>query len=90
MAENDELAPYEVFEGTAWEAGLLRSILDDNEIENIQNDRAQLPWNMFPVGSSTIKVFVAQKDFEKALKLVKEFTENMKQSAEFDPEDQTP
>jgi hypothetical protein len=74
----DELSPYEVFDGTAWEAGLLKSILEDNEIETILKDASFAPWNLFPVRSGTVKVFVAMKDFERAKTVVEEFIINMK------------
>jgi hypothetical protein len=74
----NELSPYEVFDGTAWEAGLLKSILEDNEIETILKDASFAPWNLYPVRSGTVKVFVALKDFEKAKIVVEEFMRNMK------------
>ena len=74
----DELAPYEVFDGTAWEAGLLKSILEDNEIETILKDSSFATWNLYPVRSGTVKVFVALKDFERAKIVVEEFISNMK------------
>jgi len=85
---NDMLSPYEVFEGTAWEAGLLKSILDDNEIENFIKDASRIPWNTFPVSASSVKVFVAKKDYEAAMGIVNEFRDNMKEEAEMDPEDE--
>jgi hypothetical protein len=74
----DELSPYEVFDGTAWEAGLLKSILEDNEIETILKDASFAPWNLYPVRAGTVKVFVAMKDFERAKTVVEEFINNMK------------
>jgi len=74
----EELSPYEVFDGTAWEAGLLKSILEDNEIEAILKDASFVAWNLFPVRSGTVKVFVALKDLERATIVVEEFIENMK------------
>jgi hypothetical protein len=74
----NELSPYEVFDGTAWEAGLLKSILEDNEIETILKDASFVPWNLYPVRSGTVKVFVALKDFERAKLVVEEFLKNMK------------
>jgi len=76
--ENDEsLSPYEVFEGTAWEAGLLKSILEDNEIEAILKDASFVPLNLYPVRSGTVKVFVPFKDLETARSIVEEFYTNM-------------
>lgn len=77
MDTNDELATYEVYDGTAWEIALLKSILDDNEIESIMREASSASWNMFPVRSGTVKIFVARKDFERAKALVDEFTANM-------------
>ena len=77
MAENDELAPYEVFDGTAWEAGLLKSILEDNEIEAFLKDTSMSPLNLYPVRSGSVKLFVARKDLESALSIVDEFYTNM-------------
>jgi hypothetical protein len=75
--EDKELTPYEVFEGTAWEAGLLKSILEDNEIETYVTEAYQLPWNNIPVKGAAAKVFVALKDFERAKAIVDEFYTNM-------------
>jgi hypothetical protein len=74
----DELSPYEVFEGTAWEAALLKSILEDNEIETILRDASFAPWNQFPERAGSVKAFVALKDYERAKLLVAEFYTNMK------------
>jgi hypothetical protein len=82
MEPTDELAPYEVFEGSAWEAGLLLSILDDNEIEAFQKDTSRIPWNTFPVASSAVKVFVAYRDFGAASAIVTEFRKNMQKEPE--------
>lgn len=78
MNQEDDLSPYEAFEGTAWEAGLLKSILDDNEIESILRDASFVPLNLFPVRSGSVKVFVAAKDIERARLIVEEFYQNMK------------
>lgn len=78
METENELSPYEVFEGTAWEAGLLKSILEDNEIETILREASFAPWNLFPARAGSVKVFVASGDFERAQLLVVEFNKNMK------------
>ncbi|MDO9256205.1 MAG: DUF2007 domain-containing protein [Bacteroidales bacterium] len=75
--EDKDLAPYEVFEGSAWEAGLLKSILEDNDIETITQQAAALPIMIWPTEAATIKVFVAFKDFEQAKAIVDEFYTNM-------------
>ncbi len=75
--EDKDLTPYEVFEGSAWEAGLLQSILEDNEIETYVTEAYSLPWNTLPVKGAAAKVFVALKDLEQAKSIVEEFYSNM-------------
>lgn len=75
--EDKSLSPYEVFEGTAWEAGLLKSILEDNDIETILEQITAFPWNSFPTTGASSKVFVALKDMEQAKAIVDEFYTNM-------------
>jgi len=86
MQEYDPLSPFEVFDGTAWEAGLLKSILDDNEIESILKDVSFLPWNAVSVRSTSMKIFVAYRDLEKAKLIVDEFNMNMKRENPEAPE----
>jgi len=75
--EDKSLTPYEVFEGSAWEADLLKSILEDNDIETIMQQTSALPINIWPTEAATMKVFVALKDFEQAKDIVEEFYTNM-------------
>jgi hypothetical protein len=75
--EDKDLTPYEVYEGSAWEAGLLKSILEDNDIETYMTQDYQLPWNNIPVKGAAAKVFVALKDLEQAKAIVDEFYTNM-------------
>jgi hypothetical protein len=75
--EDKDLTPYEVFEGSAWEAGLLKSILEDNDIETYITEAQSLPWNSLPVKGAAAKVFVALKDLVQAKAIVDEFYSNM-------------
>ncbi|HNX43913.1 MAG TPA: DUF2007 domain-containing protein [Bacteroidales bacterium] len=84
MGTEDELETFEIYEGTAWEVALLKSILDDNEIESIMRDASFASWNLYPARAGTVKIFVAQKDFERAVKITGEFRANMQKE---NPED---
>jgi len=75
--EDKDLAPWEVFDGSAWEASLLKSILEDNDIETLIEQNMALPWNIVPTQGASAKVFVAFKDFEQAKAIVDEFYTNM-------------
>lgn len=77
VKEDKSLNPYEVFEGSAWEAGLLKSILEDNDIETIIQQATALPMNIWPTEAATMKVYVALKDLEQAKDIVHEFYTNM-------------
>ena len=76
--EDNDLTPYEVFEGSAWEAGLLKSIFEDNDIESFIQQAYSLPWNTLPTKGSAAKVFVALRDLERARTIVDEFYSNMR------------
>jgi hypothetical protein len=76
--ENQHQSPSEVFEGSAWEAGILTSMLEDNEIETYMTEAYALPWNTLPVKGAAVKVFVALKNLEQAEAIVDEFYKNMK------------
>jgi len=87
MNSNDKnQAPYEVFEGSAWEAGLLKSILEDNEIETIMTEAHSLPWNTIPTKGAAAKLFVALENLEQARAIVEEFYDNMQREDTNDPQ----
>jgi len=76
--END---PVEVFSGTAWECGLVQSLLENAEIKVFvyYGGRGTLaPWNA--VGSfPKNRIAVSSEDFEKAKQVVDQYYEAMKE-----------
>jgi hypothetical protein len=84
--EDKNLAPHEVFEGSAWEAGLLKSILEDNDIEAIIQQSSSLPWNIMPTKAADMKVYVALENLEQAKDIVTEFYTNMDKEDSDDPQ----
>lgn len=80
MTQESDLDPVEVFSGTSWEAGMLMSLLKDNEIEAyFQDDNlgSVVPWLSVRGESGAIKVVVAAKDYEQAMTVVKEFSKTL-------------
>jgi hypothetical protein len=77
MDTDKEFETFEVYDGTAWEVALLKSIFDDNEIESIMREASFASWNLFPGKTGTVKIFVAHKDLNRATEIVKEFVSNM-------------
>lgn len=87
MTKDDKsLAPYEVFEGSAWEAGLLKSILEDNDIEAMIHQASALPMNLWPTVAASVKVFVARENLEQARDIVSEYYTNMLKEDSNDPQ----
>jgi len=76
---NEEYIPVEVFAGTQWEAALVKSLLENAEIEAFLKDEIRgttMPWQVTPGGFSAVKVVVAKKDIELAKQVVDEFEAN--------------
>jgi hypothetical protein len=78
---NNEIEPVEVFAGTAVQAGLVKSLLGNAEIEAYLKDEftgGLYPWHTTPGGVGAVKVFVSSADQEKALMVVDEYESNVK------------
>ncbi len=78
---NDSATPVEVFAGTAWEAALVKSLLENAEIETFLKDEIRgtlIPWHVSPGGANPVKVVVSSEHVERALQVVHEFEVNRK------------
>lgn len=76
------LNPIEIFSGTMFEVGMLRSMLSDAGIESYPVDDAigtLMPWVSSPGGLNPLKVEVAEEDYERAMQVVNDFRENNNQ-----------
>ena len=76
MKADDEIRPVEVFDGTDWQANLVKSLLDNAEIESFLKDQRMgvlAPWNVAAGGAGSVKIFVSSLDFEKAREVVDAF-----------------
>jgi hypothetical protein len=79
---NEEIEPVEIFSGTAWQAGIVKSLLENAEIEAFLIDHilgTLNPWWTAPGGAGSVKVFVSNRDFEKAKIIVDDFEKNSKE-----------
>lgn len=68
--------PYEVFSGTPWQAGMVKSLLENAEIEAFLKDAIMgtlNPWWVSPGGAGSVSVYVSGKDYEKALLIVSDY-----------------
>jgi hypothetical protein len=76
MKENTNPVPVEVFAGTQWEAALVKSLLENAEINAYLKDEIRgttMPWQVSPAGICSVKVVVSSSDIEKAKLVVEQF-----------------
>jgi hypothetical protein len=76
MKTDNEIFPLEVFEGNDWEASMVKSLLENAEIEAYIKDKRMgvlAPWNVAAGGAGSVKIFVANLDFEKAKEVVDQY-----------------
>lgn len=81
MKTNNEIEPVEVFAGTAVQAGLVKSLLENAEIEAYLKDEftgVLYPWHTTPGGVGAVKVFGSNIDQERARIVVDEYESNVK------------
>ncbi len=82
MKTDKEIRPVEVFAGTAVQATLVKSLLENAEISAYLKDEFSgtlYPWHTTPGGVGAVKVFVSSVDHEKARIVVDEYENNLKQ-----------
>ena len=82
MKEKDEFSPVVVFAGTQWEAGLVKSMLEDNEIQAFLKDEilgSLIPSDSASGGYGAVKVVVASHDQENAKLVVADYYKNEKE-----------
>jgi len=85
MTTNKEIEPVLIFAGTNWEAGVVKSLLENAEIEAFLKDELMgmlEPWVSAAGGAGAVKVFVSSSDFELASEIVNEFVKNSMESDE--------
>ncbi len=73
MQESD---PVVVWSGTVWEAGLLKTVLENEEIETFLKDEIMgtlNPWWTSPGGAGSVSLVVSKGNEAKALIIIKEF-----------------
>lgn len=81
MDTENEVEPVEVFAGTAMQASIVKSLLENAEIEAYLKDEftgVLYPWHTTPGGVGAVKVFVSSVDQEKARMVVDEYESNLK------------
>ncbi len=81
MKTNKEIKPVKIFSGKPWQAGMVKSLLENAEIETFIKDEiigTLNPWWTAPGGVGSVKVFVSSADYDKAKIVVDEYEKNLK------------
>jgi len=81
MDPDNNIEPVEVFAGTIWEAGLVKSLLEDTGIEAFlidENTGTLAPWYTAGGGAGSVKVVVPSTGCDAARVIVEEFEKNRK------------
>ncbi|MBV5311912.1 MAG: DUF2007 domain-containing protein [Prolixibacteraceae bacterium] len=76
MDSNQEISAVEVFDGNQWEASLVKSLLDNAEVESFLKDERMgvlAPWNVAGGGAGSVKIFVSSLDYEKAREVIDQY-----------------
>ena len=73
--------PVEVFAGTPWQAGMVKSLLENEGIAAfVQNEimGTYNPWWTAPGGAGAVPVFVSGTDYDRAREIVVRYDKNLR------------
>jgi hypothetical protein len=76
MKSDQEIYPVEVFDGNDWDASMVKSLLDNAEIEAFVKDEKMgvlAPWNVAGGGAGSVKIFVSSVDLKKAKEVIDQY-----------------
>ena len=82
MKPSDEPVPVEVYSGSIWEAEMVKSLLENAEIETFLQDELTgtlAPWWTAPGGAGSVRVIVSSLDFDKARSVIFEYEKNRRE-----------
>ena len=83
MISDSEEKMVEIFAGTTWQAMMVKSLLENIEIEAYIKDEIMgtfNPWWTAPGGAGSVSVWVSDTDFLRAKEVVKAYEDNLKHS----------
>ncbi|MDP4283189.1 MAG: DUF2007-related protein [Bacteroidota bacterium] len=81
MDTNEENRPIEIFAGNIFEAGMVKSLLENAGIKAYLKDEnlgTVAPWWAAGGGAGAVKVVISNLDFERAKVIVEEYYNNIK------------
>lgn len=82
MDSSNNIKSVPVFSGTQWEAGMIKNLLENEQIESYVKDGIMASLNTFsslPGGAIQVKVMVSNNDLDKSLKVINEYKKNVEE-----------
>jgi len=82
---NSQDEPVVVFSGTIWDTALVKSLLENAEIEVFLVDEftgTLAPWYTAGGGAGSVKVAVPGRDLERATEVIREYQENIQENTQ--------
>jgi hypothetical protein len=79
MDPNNKERSVVVFEGTTWEAAVVKSLLENADLQAFLKDDIYgtlAPWVTSPGGAGPVKVVISGADIEKARQVVEDYEKN--------------
>ncbi|MBQ8501185.1 MAG: DUF2007 domain-containing protein [Bacteroides sp.] len=73
--KEDKSKLIDVFRGTVWEADLLKSMLNDNDIDAVTKDSMVVNLAL-PATAVEVSVLVNESQYEPAMEVVRQYEEN--------------
>jgi hypothetical protein len=80
MKKHTDIEPVEVFEGTSLQAGILKTMLESENIHAYLQDELMgntFPWFTSPGGAGAVKVIISSKDITAARIVVDSFQDSL-------------
>lgn len=78
--DNDKNKIIEIYSGTLWESEIVKSLLQDAEIESFLKNTVFNSYAFEPLKAESVKVMISNYDQEKAKIIVESFYKNMNKS----------
>jgi hypothetical protein len=83
MKPKQEIVAVEIFAGTPWECGMVKTLLGDAGIEAFVQDEIMgtlNPWWTSPGGACPVRVMISGQDVEMATPIVDQYKKNLTQN----------
>ncbi len=80
MKKNNDNCLIEVFAGTSTEVGIVRSLLENADINTFLKDNYMgtlAPWNVAGGGAGAVNIFINSKDYVNARLIIEKYEENI-------------